>query len=242
MENCRNGAQLKGGFGNGVGYGGFIGLKFRYNYSHGGGGMLIRLHSTVALTASDYHHIYCNLCVNSFLFDQTSSSTGANSGDGSDVFYGVHFYNNVSSRTSSSDGHCQFSVRPYFAAPVARQSSSFNNIFVGTSNRVISAYSELVNEIQYLFGYSSNRSIFNSVTTHVSGSGGNLTFAQWQAQGKDLNSLNATDPLLDSNFRPAGGSPAIGLGRDLFGTFGPANGVVDAGCYPTGSEIIGIVE
>ena len=66
------------------------------------------------------------------------------------------------------------------------------------------------------------------------------TLTDMQAVGGELNSLFGVDPLLDSEHKPLPGSPAIGLGRDRLGAFGPVDGVVNAGCYPTGTEVIGI--
>jgi len=53
-------------------------------------------------------------------------------------------------------------------------------------------------------------------TTMVTGTGGNYTFAQWRATGRDINSLTS-DPSLGPTYVPGPGSPVIGAGANLTG-------------------------
>jgi hypothetical protein len=87
-------------------------------------------------------------------------------------------------------------------------------------------------------------SLFNSIDrVWISEGGQTRTFAQWQADGFDLNGL-FSDPLFtDQNsgdYTLEESSPAIDLGRDYLNLTGQGtNTVINAGCYITGDEVMG---
>ena len=57
----------------------------------------------------------------------------------------------------------------------------------------------------------------------------------------DQNGLNADPEFANTvDYQLSPGSPCATLGRDYYGFYGPVGATIPAGCYVTGSEIIGV--
>jgi hypothetical protein len=243
FHNCQNGFQPKGGYAEDtpLNPGGFTGLRFCYNLIHPTVKFGLRLHSQVSTTPEDYHHYYCNRITSSNnVIELTSTSTGGFGGSNSnDNFYGIQFYNNVL-RDNANEGLFWYSSNPYNINPGARDNSWANNIIL-RANYDWRAYGTPQTHFTPAWVLGMQRNIYSSQgANYASFSDGSLSFSNAQAAGLESDSLFSVDAGLDADARPQPGSPAIGLGRDIHGTFGPVNGVIDAGCYPTGTEVIGI--
>ncbi|MFA5147286.1 MAG: Ig-like domain-containing protein [Candidatus Omnitrophota bacterium] len=117
-----------------------------------------------------------------------------------------------------------------------------NNIFINTAGYAAAWFGDGV------LDYSSiDNNIYSSTLDMPVKDAGNYcpSFAEWQSRGADVNGING-DPLLDGEFRPLAGSPAIDNGIDLSpmiesldieGTVRPADGdgdgeaIWDIGAY-----------
>jgi hypothetical protein len=185
----------------------------------------------------------------------TSSATGNFYGITSQniwaVGFGLQFYNNVLDYPKPFDTITYtvgiFGDTMDNETTIDRNFTWANNIFMpGASKHVVFSGATVESPTGVhglrIFSTASNRNIYTRRGNYIGYTGGGgYTFADANAAGKEVDSITA-DPLLDADYRPQEGSPAIGFGRDVFGRFGPVNGVVDAGCYPTGTEVIGVID
>lgn len=75
------------------------------------------------------------------------------------------------------------------------------------------------------------------------GAGGDLNQYPWSSwqniNGEDVDSI-FSDPQYVAEYKLAAGSPCRNKGVDREGAFGSTNATIDMGCYPTGTETMGI--
>lgn len=121
----------------------------------------------------------------------------------------------------------------------------FNNI-IHTAANFMGTYQGNPNTAAKLADFiKSDRNVLHNISDYFNGGGIEaITIAQWQGVGQDVNTVFG-NPMLTSiasgDFTLQAGSPAINLGRDLMGAFGPVGGTVNAGARPlSSSEVIGI--
>jgi hypothetical protein len=199
----------------------------------------------------DRNHYYCNVfldCSAEIVRVSTDNFTHLCHDD-------IQVYNNVIANNPGS-AYGAVDIQPIAHgslynnefSPADRNNKWFNNITVGT----FGLYGHLgygshggdtVDVAWWQAFFKSSRNLYQSISAMWRGTTEPLLSATWedlQAGGGEAGSLRNVNPLLDGDWKPQPGSPAIGLGRDLLGTFGPVDGVIDAGCYPTGTEVIGI--
>jgi len=165
---------------------------------------------------------------------------------------GIRIFNNVVGGVTTIDYGSMdwgpvsgFSLYDNAYSPPDRNNMSFNNIFLQTLAyyKPGNPNSSEPRDLAWVNAFfKTQRNLVEGYTQLFRGRPplDTATWADLQASGGETDSLQGVSPNLDADFRPQTGSPAIGLGRDLLGAFGPVNGVVDAGCYPTGDEVIGI--
>lgn len=136
---------------------------------------------------------------------------------------GIGIYNNTIDYLGAN-GTC---IGPTTETP----NTMTNNIFMNGCNGISSPYTvdDTLVLSDYNIGYNLNNNVwwggYPPFTTK--------TFAQWQASPyfKDLHSLYS-DPLLDANYRPGTGSPAINIGLTLTSICtGQPNPGLGALCY-----------
>lgn len=108
----------------------------------------------------------------------------------------------------------------------------FNNTFVSSGHDIawaeqagVGQVNQFKNNITYNVAYpvypqdgSSAIAANNNVYFGASNWGPNfMSYSQWQAAGQDANSKNGVDPMLDANYKPQAGSPAINVASNLTG-------------------------
>jgi hypothetical protein len=183
---------------------------------------------------------YGNLAIKtSALFTWTTSA-------GKYVFNGFRFFNNtlIEQRRTSESGMYYLEGDHYKDGPPVRNIMLFNNLGSNLSNYFHCGYGSY-RDIQWVHDFAvMDRNLIHDNINLFRG-GDNLTgitWEQWSTTGDDENSIYQQDPqFIDTvDYKPAPGSPAIGAGRDLLGAFGPVDGVVNIGCYATGTEVVGI--
>tara|TARA_R100000306_G_scaffold62558_2_gene73390 strand:- start:47221 stop:48714 length:1494 start_codon:yes stop_codon:yes gene_type:complete len=132
------------------------------------------------------------------------------------------------------------------ASPDSPRDNQFYNNIIHTAYAVFGSYRTYPGTAAEMAGFwTSDRNVFQGTTKFFNAGGLNaVTLAQWQAVGQDVNSVFANPSFTNrasGDFTLQAGSPALGLGRDKLGMFGPVDGVINAGARPTNSaEIIGI--
>jgi hypothetical protein len=123
------------------------------------------------------------------------------------------------------------------ALPVANASHLVaNNVIVGAEE--VLSYNTQAGSPGDATRVSFLRNVGQGATWSIVPNNNRRTLAQWQAAtGQDAGSVQADPQLVD--YRPGSGSPAIGVGRAVYGVGGADGWIIPAGAYITGTETIG---
>lgn len=126
-----------------------------------------------------------------------------------------------------------------------RDNPFFNNIIHSAGGFLGSYQGQPSTPVRMAKFIQSDRNVFHNVSDFFNGGPMDpFTVADWQTAGQELDSVFANPLFTDragKDFTLQAGSPAIGIGRDRLGQFGPVGGTVNAGARPLSqSEVIGV--
>ena len=234
---CNHGIQLKGA--TSIGVNEIYDIHIYQNLVSGGGDM-VRLHGPVVGPLGELTLIYQNICYDMTFFALfPSSATHDGAQDGLRIFNNTGY--NIANGTYALDHDYRLE------GDVPRNNEFFNNIFRtdGAYLYSTSAADSDITEHQQFADY--DRNCINNFVRFGIGSGeplNSVTLNDWQTTYlEDVNSITS-DPLFEDeandDYHLKVGSPCLTLGRDNLGQFGPADAVIPAGAYVTGSEVIGV--
>lgn len=239
IYDCYHGFQTKGSSTGGLNP--IYGIDYYMNLIHDCTHMF-RWHGPVEGASGELNLVRQNIGYNlTYTHEFTSSSTHVGEQDG------LRIFNNSVYNVSTAEYWIQHTYN--LDGVVPRNNIFFNNIISIVTDYLHAEYATVSTpETFEEFGdYKTN--CIHSYTNIGNGSSSStldsLTLSAWQTTYlEDVDSTTSdpvfVDPITTRDFTLDTGSSCIDLGVDLLGQFGAVDGVVDAGVYVTGNELIGI--